>query len=225
MSGFDPVVITLTRFAGPNWERELPAIKVVERNFTCASPQHPMRKWEYTMGLLAFYAFRERSSYCPHRCWVLDVGGAGSPFARMFPETAYVAIVDPALPASAETIEELAHRLAGGPHRCDALFSISVIEHVPDLDGFLDACTTMLRPGGLLFLTMDAWDPPSDDYAKDTAHFHWMRERIFSVGMIEGLLEALEHRGFTPFGAVDLEYKGNTVYDYTFASLAMIKEG
>jgi hypothetical protein len=38
-------------------------------------------------------------------------------------------------------------------------------------------------------------------------------------------MDTLGRWGLRPFGEIDLEYKGNTVYDYTFASICMKKEG
>lgn len=228
----------LTRFAGPDWERQIPREfqEHVEKYFHTAVEQHPMRRWEYSMALLAWetwkaagYRAKHQITTEPYRC--LDVGGAGSPLGRMLvgPAT-HVSIVDPGLPpASSYTplpgeikLTPLPIEQLHLPHPVDAFFSISVLEHVEDVDSFLYACNRLLATGGLLFLTVDAWDPPVE-FSKDTAHFHWMRKRIFSRGMLLGLLDQLHMWGYEPLGAMDLEYKGNTVYDYTFASLALVK--
>jgi SAM-dependent methyltransferase len=217
----------LTRLAGPNWEADVDLrrfLPTVDTWFASGVEQHPMRRWEYAMALLA------RACWYAHLAWLpdmpsklpgsspkfLDVGGAGSPLHRMLdPTGGEVYIVDPKFHM---TIEQA--KFSAG-----AIFSISVIEHVDDVTAFLEACARNLVHHGLLFLTMDAWDPPVDqEHAPDTAHFHWMRKRIFNPRTVGHLMDELQPLGFVPFGGVDLEYKGNTVYDYTFASLCMVKE-
>jgi hypothetical protein len=76
-----------------------------------------------------------------------------------------------------------------------------------------------VAPGGLLFLTMDFWDQPGPD----RAHFHWMRKRIFNYGFERAIMEPLLDAGFFWLGDRDLTYHGPQVYDYTFASLALVK--
>lgn len=203
----------LSRFAGPNWEADPDLhdpLLVVDKFFNSASPQHPMRRWEYGMALAAYYEWARTWPVTVGR--MLDVGGAGSPFHLMLP----VLVIDPAIdtPSTIETSERLL---------ADAIFSISVLEHVEDPYSFLEACVQRLAPGGLLFLTVDAWDPPIENQ-KDTAHFHWMRKRIFTKQSINHLMEMMGEWGLRPLGEVDLEYKGNTVYDYTFGSICLRRE-
>ena len=149
---------------------------------------------------------------------VADVGGAGSPFARIlrdFPGGP-PHIIDPL--ADTGTIQEY----SGDPHDAfDVIFALSVLEHVPDVDDFLAACVWHLAPGGLLFLTVDIWDKEGPD----TAHFHWMRERIFTLQTWHELAYTLSTQGMTLFGEEDGRYHGDQLYaSYSFASLAMMKE-
>jgi glycosyltransferase involved in cell wall biosynthesis len=39
------------------------------------------------------------------------------------------------------------------PHTHDAVVAFELIEHVPDMDVFLDACETMLKPGGRVYIS------------------------------------------------------------------------
>jgi SAM-dependent methyltransferase len=211
--------VIFTRFAGPNWEQDTdlqaPLIQV-DRFFHSESEQHPMRRWEYAM---AGAAWREwDATVVTINARVLDVGGAGSPLKNIFasPFMSPVEVVDPKLNYGIEAAPLIPP--------ADAIFSISVLEHVEDPYDFLEACVRRLALDGLLFLTVDAWDPLVETQ-KDTAHFHWMRKRIFTRGTINHVIDTLGRWGLRPFGEIDLEYKGNTVYDYTFASICMKKEG
>jgi SAM-dependent methyltransferase len=234
-----PFLPVLSCFASPGWEATIPTeiLAKTEALFGAASEQHPARKWEYAMAQLAFATWRARKQHglsAQRLLHLLDVGGAGSPLAQMLvgPQQT-VLVVDPKLASStgSEQPDGIVHlrkatieQVAADGYSADALFSISVLEHVPDVDAFLAACSRVLAPNGLLFLTVDAWDPPVAG-AKDTAHFHWMRQRIFDREMLQGLLELLQKQGFSPLGGVDLEYRGPLVYGYTFASIARVKEG
>lgn len=70
---------------------------------------------------------------------------------------------------------------------CDAVFSVSVIEHVPtaDLVGFFQACADMLRPGGRMVHLIDVYltDRPEEQ--------HGLAERInrYAAVFDSGLLE------------------------------------
>lgn len=212
-----------SRFAGPNWEQEsLFSTKLpwIDRHFTMESEQHPMRRWEYALAMAARDWWFNTTICDTHSHRVLralDVGGAGSPLRHilntMIGKWEPIEVIDPAVNFPIERYQDSA---------VDCVFSISVLEHVEDPYDFLGACIRPLRSGGLLFLTMDAWDPPVET-AKDTAHFHWMRKRIFTKTTVNHIMDTLCRWGMRPFGGIDLEYKGNTVYDYTFASVCMTK--
>ena len=107
--------------------------------------------------------------------------------------------------------------------------SISVIEHIPDtakpghptpLTWFLDAAHRLLRPGGLLVLTTDYWDA----IGPDTAHFHWMRDRIYNPESLQALERRCRRIGFVPYGGTDRTWHGPQLYDYAMASLVLTKE-
>jgi SAM-dependent methyltransferase len=180
--------------------------------------QHPMRRWEYAMALHALRLHQQGYTSPLDGYRVLDVGGAGSTFGRMcVPDdgTGTIRQYELVDPRENETIEA-----RQADYLADAVISISTIEHVKDPLPFLQACHRALAPGGLFFLTMDAWDKEGPD----TAHFHWMRERIYDQYSWPDLAVTCRKLGFRGFGGFDPAYHGDHVYDYTFASLALTKE-
>src|SRR5207247_6183194 len=105
------------------------------------------------------------------------------------------------------------------PIQVDVVFAISVIEHIEIPRTFIRAIATALRPGGLAFLTMDGCDYDGED----VSHFHWMRKRIYSIGMWQKLAKFAATRGLRIWGGTDWRYHGNQVYDYSFLSLCLVK--
>jgi len=109
-----------------------------------------------------------------------------------------------------------------------AVFCISVLEHVADLDGFLDGLSRVVAPGGLLFLTFDmtfsVWDWAD---GKDHSHFNWMRVRLFTQETWLALAAALKVRGFELFGEADWSPVNPEMLEnwgFTFGSLCMKRE-
>jgi hypothetical protein len=190
-----------------------------------------MRRWEYALALRAYNTWvqcaraRQMSSGP-----IYDVGGSGSPFWRMM---GYVQIIDP---KESDGLD-LAHFLTEQRVMLGrAVFCLSVLEHVEDLDQFLYHLSCLVAPGGLLFLTMDCWN----QIGPDTAHFHWDRKRIFYFGdsrtrdplhaefyspnSFALVRDTLIGQQFASFGGNDLAYHGHQLFgSYSFASLALIK--
>lgn len=199
-----------------------PELKIVDQHFTAAREQHPARRWEYAMALKAQAEWYDRSTVRPQGP-VIDVGGAGSPFWKMVNKEV-CQVVDP--------VEgmDLAEHLRLGARLASEVYCLSVIEHVDDLDQFLYHLGCLVAPGGLLFLTCDFL--PLAGVA-DTAHFHWMRKRIFNkarLGAIAfgedtdvgvSILSDFAVLGGTP----DWRYVApiEAGWGYTFASLALVK--
>lgn len=182
--------------------------------------QHPMRRWEYAMALYTMSAWAAAQIPVPrfHQELLLDVGGGGSPFTQIlthaYDEQFLPAIIDPTLN----------HGIEASPlgDACAAIVTcISVLEHVEHPTSFLRACARHLRPGGLLFLTVDYWDCEGPD----TAHFHWMRQRIYNRPALTDVLTLVRGFGLRRFGGTDWTYHGNQVFDYSFCSLALRKDG
>ncbi len=208
------------------------AYQTLDRYPDLLAGQHQIRQWEYGMALHTIRGYmdaqlRHDSGWGPPR--FLDVGGAGSHFWQPLMDLSSedVWIVDPAMDPSQSfpgqtqpcrhTIEEIAANMAHG--QFDVITAISVIEHVEEVRAFFRACHMLLRPGGLLFLTMDYWDVEGEDLA----HFHWMRTRIYNADRVRRLAADLRELGYKSYGTADWAYHGPQVYDYSVASLAMLK--
>ena len=196
-------------------------LALVDKHFTSAAPQHPMRRWEYAMALRA----TPLDKMLPKVFY--DIGGAGSPFLMMIDERYksrlnYMETIDTAMGMS------LAQYVRGNPRLADAVYCISVLEHIPpkDLSRFLYHLGCLVAPGVVLFLTVDSCDCARHGTSHpDQHHFHWMREQIFTwYGFLDNIVEPLLAEHFTPLGEVQLAYNGNYVYDYTFCSYALIKD-
>jgi hypothetical protein len=202
-------------------------LAIVDRCFTDEREQHPMRRWEYALALRAYRQWLQRDyETCGHANRthggrLADVGGAGSPWSRILGEEAggaHVTIIDPAYAPGPKT---LAQYIRYGS-LASAVFCLSVLEHVDDLDEFCYHLSCLVAPGGLLFLTMDYCDSRGAAPA-DTYHFHWMRKRIFNGITIRDLADIFTDRDFVLLGAQDYADHGPQVYNYTFASLALRK--
>ena len=196
-------------------------LAIVDRHFIREREQHPLRRWEYALALRALDTWLETRRERGTAGVVVDVGGAGSPFHYMVGDSAIV--VDP----DEGDHHTLAQYLEQAPRLSQAVFCISVLEHVDDLDQFLYHLACLTAPGGLLFLTMDCRENHGnrDEWPIDDRHFHWMRKRIFTTDLIQdGVETPLLFLGFSRLGAADWTYHGHHLYDgFTFASLALVK--
>jgi len=180
--------------------------------------QHWSRRWEYAMALKAVRTWEtDRQAHV-----AVDVGGAGSPFHSMLSDElgCHVDLVDPAYAPRPRSLEEHVQR---HPNLADIVTCISVIEHVEDLETFCYHLATLVAPGGLLFLTCDYWNL----YAPDTAHFHWMRKRIFNRGSLYKVIHGFRDfhmLGDQPWGTFDDTWHGPIEnWGYAPASLALVK--
>lgn len=213
---------------------------------TVLEGQHMIRAWEYSQALRALdryvadiantsakLAQDTTVTYSAGR--FIDVGGAGSNFWQLLRHytTAQIDRLDPALTGDHDVdahgiavTRNLPLPLDRFVDRCqgtctyDAVFCLSVIEHVANPAVFLGQLAQLVAPGGLLVLTFDFGNAEEDAY-----HFWWMRKWIASPAMVEiscrTLLGALHLR---PIDEVDPAFYGPTVYDYSVFSLALVKE-
>lgn len=193
-------------------------LAIVDEHFASAREQHPMRRWEYALALDAIFRWAGQAGKVSYRA--VDVGGGGSPFRRMLEEVRQsrdVIVVDP------EENYDLASYVADFPRLSPVVTCLSVLEHVDDVDHFLYHLNCLVAPGGLLFLTVDCCGDEDHLGTGDTYHFHWMRRRIFSLSHWRYLHLNLRGYEFNLFGGEDWSYHGNHVFDYSFASLALVK--
>lgn len=186
------------------WPEEVARVKLV--GVLDQTPE--ARIWEYAQALRAFDAWGGKATH-----EVTDVGGAGSPFWKMLNvDNAF--IVDP------KEGVDLATWLSKYPRLVDAVFCLSVLEHVEHLDQFLYHLTCLVAPGGLLVLTFDCIGHDSGDHA----HFHWDRKRIFGPALRYGMLRLLRELQMEPFGEYSSLYPADTLYgSYAVASLVLRK--
>lgn len=195
---------------------------IVTEHFGSATEQAEMRVWEYCTAVHAINQWAVHTPRSTER--LVDVGGAGSPFWRMVPPAFDTYTVDPAAPGNVTLATYL---LEGSTPLADVVTCLSVIEHVPDLDQFLYHLSCLVAPGGLLVLTTDCTDQPSDPttgFPKDDRHFHWDRQRIFNPQSLEGIQGMLEAHDLSVFGGVDWTYHGDYAnWGYSCASLVMVK--
>jgi hypothetical protein len=187
-------------------------------SYPLGSEQHPCRRWEYAMCVLAV---REWLKLWPTELPPIgmDVGGTGSCLKHILTDRLGVAtrVLDP---RENETLRE--YRDAHPPVCFPLVTCISTIEHVPEEDywAFVTDLASLVMCGGLLFLTSDI----KKRGAGDKKHFHWMRERIYTPIRWGELASIIESHGLSLFGDIDWRYNGDHVYDYSFCSMALIKE-
>ena len=98
---------------------------------------------------------------------VLDIGCEGGLLSEAMGAGALVAGVDveknievASLHAAQEELEidyrhTTAEALAEAGERFDVVLNMEVVEHVADLDGFMDACNALVGDGGCMFVLAD----------------------------------------------------------------------
>jgi 2-polyprenyl-3-methyl-5-hydroxy-6-metoxy-1,4-benzoquinol methylase len=101
----------------------------------------------------------------------------------------------------------------------DVVFSISVMEHVQEDKEFLLKLASLINPKGLLFITTDVMPIMPGQY-----HFDNLRAHNYTMFDICTMIKTLNDLGFELFEDTDLEFKGAQVFDYSFASICMIKK-
>lgn len=100
-----------------------------------------------------------------------------------------------------------------------AVFALSVLDRVDMPIRFLRAHADRLLPGGLLVCTFAAWDADGEDCAIG----YELRKRIYDRDSWRKLLHEAKRLKLTPFGGVDLHYRGDTLGDHTLATLVVTK--
>lgn len=227
-----------TRPARDSWPDLQPELDTLARYPEVLQGQDPIRAWEYARALRAINAWEQirvplEEGLEPYQ--ILDLGGAGSQWWQVLTglTSEDIVVVDPSLPPPTvdlpigqvvwndESVELYAASRRAG--RFDICTCVSVIEHIPTrmLPEFFRAAARLLKPGGLFVLTTDYWATEGPD----TAHFHWMRDHIYTPDTLRGLQRQLRAAGFQAFGDTDFTWHGNMVCDYSMLTLACLRKG
>jgi len=194
-----------------------PELQTVDLLFGSSTPQHAGRRWEYAMALRTVWesGVLETKKIVPPMA--LDIGGAGSPLHLMLDRVGFFAchVIDPVINMPLESALE---KGISAPF----VACVSVIEHVMDLPGFVEDLKRVVTPGGVLFLTSDIWNQRDED--PDKAHWHWMRNRIFTPGTWEATAANFCASGeFALLGDHDFSWGGVVLenWGYSLCSMAM----
>jgi SAM-dependent methyltransferase len=107
------------------------------------------------------------------------------------------------------------------PHAwIDHLLAIGVLSHVPQWRQALKAYALALKPGGLLYLTLDYWHAEGPDTTWDAQ----TRLRIWNRESVQDILSVLRQHGVDRWGPVDWTYHGNYIAgEYTLLALTCRK--
>ena len=86
----------------------------------------------------------------------------------------------------------------------DGVAAFDVLEHIPDIDGSLERLRALLKPAGLLFLTVPVYDGPLGPIVqlldRDPTHVHkWGRDRWRLLMQRHGL-RVIEQVGMLRYG-------------------------
>ncbi len=68
-----------------------------------------------------------------------------------------------------------------GAEECDAVYCISVLEHVPDFERMLVEITRILKPGGLFILTCDINLQPEDGLELGPSAYQRLMNYVYKV--------------------------------------------
>jgi 2-polyprenyl-3-methyl-5-hydroxy-6-metoxy-1,4-benzoquinol methylase len=196
---------------------------------------HPARYWEYGNAINALQTWLGPRNIKDVK--ILDVGAGvgllGPTLAMVFGATVLEVDPDPlceyAKPRQA-VIGALAEKNFGNILRykrdflskqepSDVVFCISTVEHVDNEILFWRDLAASVKPGGLLFMTMDVVPDRNRSYTFDN-----LRRTNYDVAMIKWRVEMLQNEcNMELFGEADFTYHGNMVYDYSFFSVCMEK--
>jgi len=207
--------------------------------------EHEHRKWEYGLCLkfLKSATHDTPQDHGPRTTGrtVLEVGGGGSPLSAMLALRGYeVTVLDP-WDASADLKRQtaaLGHEVRYVPEELlgfadreaknrqfDFVVSTSVVEHVPFDHAFVDAMARLARRA--TFLTTD-FHPTGQPFSQ--AHHRTYNEvSLFALGTVQARRgfeladDAIPRRPGCCLPEWDYRPEHELVYQYTFASLAMVK--
>jgi len=102
----------------------------------------------------------------------------------------------------------------------DAVFCMSVLEHVHDEEQCWVRLGNRVKPGGLLFLTVDCVEDAKKNYVADN-----VRVTKYTPELLKQRVDMMVKSGFNTLGTPDYEWKGAMVEDYTFFRAGFQKHG
>jgi SAM-dependent methyltransferase len=162
----------------------------------------PSRTWANPLGLarrLLRRALAERAGYVEGR--LLDVGCGAQPYRDLFPRVdRYVGLDHPGAPRLDVCGDGLALPFRVGSF--DAVLCNQVLEHVPEGAVLMEEIARVLRPGGVLLLTVPlTWDlhrEPSDFYRYTRYGLQYLADksglRVLEIAPTCGLWATLAQR-------------------------------
>jgi SAM-dependent methyltransferase len=102
----------------------------------------------------------------------------------------------------------------------DAVFCISVLEHVPEEGKAWSQLAKRVKKNGLLFITTDCVPAKGKKYQLDFARNH-----NFTPLDLKERVEQVQTLGFATMGKPDYAWHGPQVFDYTFFRAGLIRLG
>lgn len=181
------------------------------------SVEHFHRRWESTIALAAFAEDREPGTTPT----LLEVGSGGSLFAPLAAAIGYqVTVCDPSGRVTLahqqaarirKPIEVVQHDfMTANLGTFDYVACLSVIEHVEDDAPFWWKLLRTARRGVAL----------TTDFSPDGRRFSADHLRTYTPEMLEKMCSAT---GWEPLGAPQYDDNGPQVFDYSFASVALVR--
>ena len=172
--------------------------------------EHVHRAWEYGLAMTLIKQYEPKT--------MLNVGGGNSPLSMWAAERGVeVTEIDPNKPSQLFANITYIHEPfpAKGLRQYEFVVCTSVIEHI-DKDDMHFFKYLLDHAKDIMFLTTD-FHPTGKAFSQ--AHY-----RTYNQTDMILMMEIARIRGFDLIGReFDYTYKDNMVYDYTFASLALVR--
>lgn len=170
--------------------------------------EHVQRRWEYGLAMKLIKEYEPKT--------MLNVGGGNSPLSSWaVTKGVDVTEIDPNRPS--RLLPDVRYIHQNFPSKDLGVYNLvvctSVIEHVEDHAAFFRALLEHAKD--VVFLTTD-FHPSGKPFSYD--HLRTYNEEDMTI-----MIHAAKLKGFSPIGKLDYRYDGPMVYDYTFASLALVR--
>lgn len=118
-----------------------------------------------------------------------------------------------------QTINVLSNDVCDLPkEEYDAVFCVSVLEHVKKEQQGWKELAKRVKKGGLLFITTDCVEHKDRSYQYDA-----LREKNYTLSDLKQRVDGLKAMGFKTWDEEDWLWNGPQVYDYTFFRVGMVR--